>query len=140
MPRNPFSELERVFDEMSDRFEEARAEFGGEIATAAIDVAEWDGEYLVIADMPGYEAEDIDVDVADDHVHISAEHEAEHEPEVEHYYRRERARTSVSRTVRLPGEVDESATSASYEDGVLTVTLPKKREEEMEGGRHIEIE
>lgn len=139
MHRRPFKQLDKMLEELSDRFEEERMELGGEIGTTAVDVAEWDGEYLVIADLPGFEPEDIDVRVEDRTVHIRAEHKAEHEPEVEHYHQRERAYRSVSRDVRLPGDVDEEAVTASFEDGVLSISLPKSHPEEHDEGRRIEI-
>jgi HSP20 family protein len=58
-------------------------------------------------------------------LHIHAEHEAEEEIDAEDYIHRERRRTDVSRSIPLPEEVDRDEVSASYEDGVLTVTLPK---------------
>ncbi|MFB6194916.1 MAG: Hsp20/alpha crystallin family protein [Haloplanus sp.] len=139
MGRKPLMELETLLDELSERFEHERMGLGGEIATAAVDIAEWDGEYLVIADIPGFEPEDIDLRVNEDTLYLSAEHKGEHEPEVETYLKRERARTSVSRTVDLPEPVDEERVSATYDNGVLTVTLPKAFEEESDEGHRVEI-
>lgn len=132
MRRRPFEDLEETLERMSDRFDKARVEVGGEIGTAAIDVAEWDGEFIVSADLPGYDDEDIDVRVTDHTLHIEAEHKIEEEEEKEdlNYLRKERTRTTVSRSVQLPEEVDEDNASATYENGVLTVTLPKKHASE----------
>lgn len=134
MRNNPFEDIEQMFDRMGRRLEETRMDVGGEIATAAVDVAEWDGEFIVTADLPGYEKEDIDLRITDQTLQIEAEHKAEtEEPEEKRYLRRERARTSVSRSVRLPEEVDREGASASYENGVLTVTVPKAHAGEEEG-------
>lgn len=129
-----------MLDTLSNRFEEERMAVGGEIGTAAVDVAEWDGDYLVIADIPGFEREDIDLRLRDGTLHISATHKGEHEPEVERYHRRERAHRSVSRTVDLPGPVEEEAAEATYENGVLSVTLPKAHQTDPEEGRQISIQ
>lgn len=93
-----------------------------------------------MSDLPGYEEEDIDIRVTDNTLHINAEHKAEHEPEPEHYLRRERARGAASRSVSLPEDIDREGVSATYENGVLTVTLPKAHAEEEETGHRIEIE
>ncbi|MFC6990043.1 Hsp20/alpha crystallin family protein [Haloplanus sp. GCM10025708] len=133
-------DVEDLFEQMDRQFDQARVRLGGEIGTAAVDVAEWDGEFLVIADLPGFEREDIDVRLTDHTLHIDAEHVAEHEPEADRWLRRERARTSVSRRIELPEAIDEDSVSATYENGVLTVTLPKESTTESTGGRRISIQ
>lgn len=138
MQRTPFQRVEQLLEEMDEQFSRARVGVGGEIGTAAVDVVEWDGEFVVLADLPGFESEDIDIRLTDHTLHIEAEHKAEEEFEEEHYIHRERTRTDVSRTIPLPEDVDAESVSATYEDGVLTVTLPKATTEE-ESGHHIEI-
>lgn len=127
--RNPFDEIERFFERMSDQFEDVddwrsiQPAWPGQLK---VDVADYDDEYEVTADLPGYEKEDIDVELADDRLHISAEHEEEHEEsEPGRYVRQERSKESTSRSVTLPEPVDEEAVSAQFQNGVLTVTLPK---------------
>lgn len=124
MRQKPFTNIEDVLEWMGEQLEQTRLSVGGEIA-AAVDVGEWDGELVVEADLPGYEREDIDVRVTDHTLHIDAEHKAERE-ELS-YLRKERVKTDVSRKITLPEEVDEDEVSATYENGVLTVVLPKKR-------------
>lgn len=114
---------------MDKEVSHARVGLGGEIATAAVDVVEWGGEFLVLADLPGFEKQDIDLRVTDHTLHIDAEHKAEEEFGEEDFLHRERARTDVSRTIPLPEDVEEGEVSATYENGVLTVTLPKAAEE-----------
>ncbi|WP_435102357.1 archaeal heat shock protein Hsp14 [Halarchaeum sp. P4] len=139
MPRSPFKEFEELLEEMDERFSRARVGLGGEIATAAVDVSEWDGDIVVTADLPGFEKEDIDIRVTDNTLHIDAEHTAEEEREEEHYIHSERVKTDVSRTIPLPEEVEESEASATYENGVLTVTLPKKHAESEDSGHHVPL-
>ncbi|MFB6198715.1 MAG: Hsp20/alpha crystallin family protein [Halobacteriaceae archaeon] len=139
MTRKPFRELERLVEEMDERFSPARVGIGGEISTAPVDLAEWDGDFIVTADLPGFDEEDIDIRVTDHTLHIDAEHVAEEELSDEHYIRRERVRNDVSRTIQLPEEVDVDETSATYENGVLTVTLPKEHHEEEERAHQISV-
>ncbi|MCD2204460.1 Hsp20/alpha crystallin family protein [Halobacterium sp. KA-6] len=142
MRQKPFTNIEDVLERMGEQLEQTRLSVGGEIATAAVDVGEWDGEFVVEADLPGYEREDIDVRVTDNTLHIDAEHKAEREEREElSYLRKERVKTDVSRTITLPEEIDEDEVSATYENGVLTVVLPKHESEEGEAGGHrVEIQ
>ncbi|QLD85867.1 Hsp20/alpha crystallin family protein [Natronomonas halophila] len=130
MSRNPFDEIERMFDRMSNRLEPFdEGVFEGSVA---VDIEETDDAYVVTADLPGFDRDDIDVELAGDRLTLSATHtEAESEEGDEdggRYLRRERRQQSVSRSVRLPEPVDEDATEAEYNNGVLTVTLPKEAE------------
>ncbi|EMA62383.1 Hsp20/alpha crystallin family protein [Halorubrum kocurii] len=119
---NPFDEIEQFF---------GRTPFGGDrtwgrdLRTTDIDVAEYDDEFVVMADLPGYDREDIDVRAADGRLTITAELDAEHEDADRRYLRRERRHESITRSVDLPAAVLDEDASATYRHGVLTVTLPK---------------
>ena len=129
MARNPFEEIERMFDRMSDQFDPLEGgpleagPFGGSVA---VDVEDAGDAFVVSADLPGYDREDIDVQLAGERLTLSADHSESTETGDEgRYVRRERRQRSVSRTLRLPEPVDEAGTEATYNHGVLTVTLPK---------------
>lgn len=128
MARNPFDEIERMFDRMSSQFDPMEGgALGGSLGgSVPVDVEDTGDEYVVTADLPGYDREDVDVQLAGERLTVSADHTESTETGDEgHYVRRERRQRSVSRTVRLPEAVDESGTEARYQNGVLTVTLPK---------------
>ncbi len=92
-----------------------------------IDVAEKDGEYTVLAEVPGVRKEDIQVDIEGDVVSISAEARAAKDlKEGEHVVHSERYFGKISRSFRLGQEVDQAKASATYTDGVLELVLPKK--------------
>lgn len=120
-----------MFDRMTRQFEGEggfeRLPFHGGIA---VDVEDRDDEYVVTADIPGFEREDIEVKLSGDTLTLRAEHseeiETDEEGEEGQYLRRERSRRTVRRSVYLPDSVEDGATSASYSNGVLTVTLPKR--------------
>lgn len=138
--RDPFSEIEEMLDRLNRRMQ---GEFRGPLGDAGdldVDVAEHDDEVVVTADVPGFERDDIEVRAQNRRLTIDAEHEEAEETEDEdaNYYRRERRRRAASRTVDLPVDVDETAASASYEHGVLTVRLPKADLED--AGRRIDID
>lgn len=132
---NPFQEIEQLFDRMSREF--GGTPFAASTGSVAVDVEERDDEFVVTADVPGYSKEDIEVTLADRTLRVRAEHEEETEEGDADYLRRERRTTSASRSVRLPADVEEEGIRATYKNGVLSVTLPKR---ESEGGQQIEVE
>ncbi len=133
-------DIEDVFQQMEDmfsQFQEKGMNFASELSpNFPVDIAEEDGEYVVTADMPGVEKEEINIKADKESVEISAESSHEIEEENEKYYRKERSKRQFNRRVSFPSEVDAETIEASYEDGVLTITAEKDEEE----GRNIEIE
>ena len=102
---------------------------GGEVPVRSmkVDVAEQNGDYRVVAELPGVKKEDIKVNIDGDAVSISAETRVEKEAkDGERVLHSERFVGKVSRAFRLAEEIDESRASAKYSDGVLELTLPKK--------------
>ena len=95
------------------------------------DIREMEDRYLLEADLPGFRKEDIDLELKEGVLTISAVHEEEKEQKDEQgsYLRRERRSGSYRRSFQLSGIV-EDAISAAYEDGVLKLTLPKQGEPE----------
>ena len=92
-----------------------------------IDVAEDQNAYTVYAEVPGVKKEDIQVTVDGAQVSISAEVKNEKEvKEGNRVLRNERYFGSVSRSFTLGQEIDDSAVSAKYVDGVLELVLPKR--------------
>jgi HSP20 family protein len=125
--RDPLAEIERAFDVLGDQF-------GVAAGTVPTDVVDEGDSFVVHADLPGYDSGDIDVQLADGRtLTISASQSQDSEASDGTFVQRERRRQSTSRTVRLPEPVEESETGASYEDGVLTVTLPKVTAEDDSG-------
>ncbi|WP_435365498.1 Hsp20/alpha crystallin family protein [Haloarchaeobius sp. DYHT-AS-18] len=130
MRRNPFDEIEEMFDRMGRQFEQTGMT---PLETVPIDMQDHGDEYEVIADLPGFDSDDIDLTFSEGTLHLDASREEETEEEGEgHYIHRER-RESVSRSVRIPEAVDEDAITASYNNGALTIRLPKEEAAEDEG-------
>lgn len=130
---NPFEDIEEFFERMRQEFEDG---IPGRSAGIAVDLRDTESEFVVTADVPGFEKDDIDVTVADTTLRVSASREETTE-ETGEFIRRERRRDSVERSLRLPEPVDESAVEATYAHGVLTITLPKR---EADGGTQIDID
>jgi HSP20 family protein len=133
---NPFDELERLIDRMSEQFEGNLGDLAG--TDVPLDVEDREDAFVVTADLPGYDRDDVEVELSDDRLHLRATRETVAEETGEHRVVRRERQTSVSRTVDLPGAVAEDEVSATYGGGVLTVTLPKAGEGG--GGHRIDIE
>jgi HSP20 family protein len=98
-----------------------------QVRNMKIDVAEHNGDYKVVAELPGVKKEDIKVNIEGDEVSITAETRLEKETkDGERLLHSERYVGKVARAFRLAQEIDESRASAKYSDGVLELTLPKK--------------
>jgi len=134
VPWRPFREME----EMERRFEDI---FGRSLLPTwrrlpleergwapAIEVFEKGDKFVVKAEVPGMKEEDIDVSVVGDTLIIRGEKKAEAEVKEEDYYCCERSYGSFFRSVALPSTVDAKKIEASYDNGVLEITLPKAAE------------
>ena len=121
---DPFAE---VFPELFRGMLQPVKAAGGEALEIRVEVKEADGAYTVQAEMPGVKKEDIHVQIDGNRVSISAEVKRESEKkEGERVLRSERYYGSVARTFSLGSEMDESKAVAKFDNGVLTLTLPKK--------------
>ena len=120
-----------LFDDLMKGFLVRPASIGTEepVRRIRIDVAEQNGEYKVLAELPGVKKDDIKVSIDGDQVSISAESRLEREAKNgERLLHSERYFGKVSRAFRLGQELDEARASAKYSDGLLELTLPKKAE------------
>jgi HSP20 family protein len=160
--RDPFDEIEDLLERMGREFEELGGTLEGTgpevprfpgARDVDVDVIEDDESITVVADLPGFDAADVDVELRDDALVISgsrensAEFAVDGETEAEddaaesadeaddglRYHRRERRLQSASRRVRIPEPVEVDAAMASFDAGVLTVTLPKRSPDDDRG-------
>ncbi|ELY98170.1 Hsp20/alpha crystallin family protein [Natrialba asiatica] len=141
MRRNPFDEIEEMLDRVSKQVEEGMASGGLQVpGTVPVDVTDTHDEFVVTADLPGYEVEDIDLTLTEGTLRLEANRaeEAEFADDGGRYLRHERTRKTANRRIRLPEPVAEDEVSAGYENGVLTVRLPKESGDEE--SKQIDIE
>jgi HSP20 family protein len=131
---NPFESIEEFIDRMEREF---GADPFGRSRAIDVDVRDGDGEFVVTADLPGYDKDDIEVTLAGRTLRIETEREEDTEFEAGEYIRNERRHESVSRSVRLPEPVADDGVSASFSNGVLTVTLEKQ---DASDGTQIDID
>ncbi|MDY6769250.1 MAG: Hsp20/alpha crystallin family protein [Candidatus Nanohaloarchaea archaeon] len=136
--QDPFQEMRKRMEDMFNSFRTLEEQFPETGAAAVpVDIEEDDGTVTVRADLPGVDSDQIDVKATNDALDIRAQHEEEVEEEQKDYYRRERSARRYQRSVALPAHVDPDSAEASYENGVLTVTLDKA---EGEAARTVDVE
>ncbi len=90
-----------------------------------MDVVEDDENITVVSDLPGYEKENIKIDITEDSIEITARQEEEIDIEGRRYVRQERVCGELNRIVSLPAKVQIHESSAKFENGILTVVMPK---------------
>jgi HSP20 family protein len=91
----------------------------------AMDLVETKDDFVLRADLPGIGEDDVSLEVENNVLTISGERNAEHEERHEGYYRVERATGSFARSLSLPEGVDPESVTATFDNGVLTVRIPK---------------
>ncbi|MEF8792572.1 MAG: Hsp20/alpha crystallin family protein [Thiohalorhabdus sp.] len=135
----PFDEMERLMEDFFGRRMPSPFRWEmpqvGELAPfegrrPRVDVEDRESDIRVRAELPGVKKDDMDLLVAEDTVTINAstrEEKEEGEKEGE-YYRREIAAGTFARTLALPAVVDADNAKATFQDGVLQLTLPKREQ------------
>jgi HSP20 family protein len=140
-PNDYFSDFDDLFERMTQGrqggFSRRGQPFGADETDFAVDVAHHDDELVVTADIPGFETDDFDVAVDGDLLTVRADAETESDVDEDAYVRRERHHHAMRRTIRLPVTVDGEDATATYRNGVLTVSIPVETDEDV---LHIDVE
>src|ERR1700687_639336 len=118
-------QLNRVFGEM---FERAGDESNLTPWAPAVDIFETEHELVVKADLPDVNPQDLDIRVENNILTIRGERKFENKVNEENYLRVERAYGSFSRSFSLANSVKSDAIKADYQNGVLTLSIPKREE------------
>jgi HSP20 family protein len=122
-------DMNRLFDTFfQGRGVGAAAGNGGRRWIPPMDLVEADDEYVLRADLPGLDRDDLEIEVKDNVLTISGERRAEHEDRREGYHRVERSFGRFSRSLDLPEGIEAAAVKADFERGVLEVRIPKPEE------------
>ncbi len=125
---NPNRRMMSMSDVLDNLFDQAfiMPRDGG-MTRPSIDVVENDNDVVVKAELPGYKPEDIDVRVEGNLLQLSGEFNEEKENKQEgQYHLRERRHGSFTRVIPLPTDVNVDKANADFDNGVLTLTLPKE--------------
>lgn len=129
---DPFRELEDVSNRLNRLFARSlvKAEPASDILPLndwipTTDISETDTAYLIKAEIPGVNKEDVKVTLQDGMLTIKGERRQEKEEKDKKFHRIERSYGSFLRSFRMPDDADESAVKAEFKDGMLNVTLAK---------------
>lgn len=138
---NPFAPVavksfERVFDEL---FKPGFANNGFNEHRPLVNVVENASDFKLEVAAPGLNKEDFKISIEKDQLIITAKKETKEGETTEKYSRREFNFTSFKRSFYLPETVNGEAIAANYENGILTLTLPKKEEAKEKGPRVVEV-
>jgi HSP20 family protein len=138
--RVPEHPLHRFHQEVDRLFEDAFRGFGlgdgvqGGLWPAAeqgvfkprLDLGATEDAYSISVEVPGVEAKDVHVDIANDILTIRGEKKQEKEEKDRHYYRLERSYGNFQRILSLPEDADRDNVTASFKNGILRVKIPRK--------------
>jgi HSP20 family protein len=129
----PMSDMLSLRDAMERLFQESFVRAGHAVASATgepilLDLADLGDRYRIRASLAGVQPDDVHLSVQGETLTIRGERKAEETEPSARWLLRERRSGTVERTVTLPGPVDADAAHASYENGVLTLNLPKAAE------------
>lgn len=109
------------------------------LTVPAVNISEQNGNYNVTMAAPGLKKDDFRIDVSGNLMTISASTESEKEETDKKYTRKEYNYSSFSRSFTLPDEINKESIEARYDNGVLTLLLPKKEEAKKPGAKNIEV-
>lgn len=138
-PNRTLRDLQREVDSIFDQFfgRDSGDESPSAVWAPRTDLAETDEAFRIRVDVPGMEKDDININLQNNTLTLSGERASERKEEGEEFVRVERAFGNFHRTFTLPDAVDHENIEATYDNGVLTINIPKT---ETSTRRQIEIQ
>lgn len=128
IPWRPFWDMERFFDEeWPDIWEMPRFRKFARMRAPRMDIYETDKEVVAEVELPGVDPKKIKVEVENNVLRVEARSEQKKEEKKKGYYRKEISSGFYKRAVPLPAEVIGNKAEANYEEGMLTITIPKAK-------------
>ena len=129
---NPWNELvslrermNRVFDDSLFRSDRREDSFAMGTWSPAVDMFEKDDTVVIKAELPGLDKKDVSLDLQNGVLTLKGERKYENEVKEENYYRREMSCGKFIRSFSLPADVDADKIKAEFQNGLLTVEVPK---------------
>ena len=136
-PMAVMRDMDRLFEGFRNEWENAfMYPKGGAIDLVRqplVDLADNGKQYVVTAEIPGVNKEDLNIEVSENSIELSAESKEEKQEETKGYIRRERRYASFYRSIPLPEDIAPDRANAELKEGILTVTLPKASAPEKKG-------
>ena len=135
MERKPYdlwSDMDQLFDQFRTNFNDLFWRPSGSLFSAfdderipMMDVADLGTRYEMKVEMPGIPKENINIDVTQTGIEISAEHETSEDEKNKNWLRKERSSTCFYRCVEFPDKIKTDTVEAEFKDGVLNLSIPK---------------
>ena len=117
--------MDRLFDDAFTRPINLR---DGGLSAPAVDMYQTDDEVVVKVALPGFKADEVQINVTGDVLSLRGELKREEEQKDKAWHMREHRWSSFERSIALPTEVTADKAVADFENGILTITLPKAEE------------
>ena len=126
--KSPFSDLNWLNSDIFNQFEKASNTLRRRVGTGVfppVNLTQNKDNYFVRAELPGLAADALDIQATNKSISISGERRIPDEEQSVKYHRRERESGTFSRIMHLPDDIETEKISATLQDGILTVTIPK---------------
>jgi HSP20 family protein len=124
--------LERAFEDVPSLMKKFTVDI-------TCDLADRGDKFVLTADLPGMEKDEVNINLTDNEVEISAEHRESKEEKKKDYIRQERSQVRYERTLSVPEEIVGSKVTATMQNGILTVELPKKATTKIESPISVKV-
>ena len=135
MPRRNNFDLDDFFDDPFFRREERRPH-----PLMKTDIRENENSYIIDVDLPGFDKENIKIDVTDGYLNINASVNNEEKEDKDNYLRKERFSGECSRSFYIGDDIKVEDIKANFRNGILSLTVPKVNpEDEAPEKKYIEI-
>ncbi|MFB3765615.1 MAG: Hsp20/alpha crystallin family protein [Methanotrichaceae archaeon] len=126
-----FDEFRRSFDNIMSPFlpmrtYRLRTSNALPVRAPLVDVMEEGNQYVIRAELPGFDKEDVDIELNKDVLILKAEKKLDSEDKSQNYLHRERTYATCQRTINFPEEVDPSKVEGTMKNGVLELKVPKR--------------
>ncbi|MBI5476032.1 MAG: Hsp20/alpha crystallin family protein [Ignavibacteriales bacterium] len=129
---NPVVNFGNMHRELDKIFEQFRSDVQNEDVSKTlmpvVDIVERENEFSIKVEIPGVDKKDVKITIQNDVLTIRGEKKQEEEKKGENYYRTERSYGTFQRSFTLPSSVANEKIDASYDNGILTLTIPKLEE------------
>ena len=147
---HPMAQMQREMDRMFEQFfngfgmAPSRREgffpgsLTGGLLKPTLDIGATEKEYTISIEVPGVAQEDVKIEVVNNTLTIRGEKKQEKEEKEKNFYRMERSYGAFQRLLSLPEDADQDKINATFKNGVLTLTMPRKAVSQ-EAVKHIEI-
>ena len=139
-----WTDIDRSIENLRKDMEKAFLSFPSlsmpKIPEASCDVIDEGNQFRVKMDVPGVKKNEINLNVTDNSLEVSAEHKEESEEKKKNYLRKERSHVSYYRTLPMSEDVVSGKVKAKLTDGVLDITLPKAKPTKTQKKKSISVQ